>query len=367
MAFMRLQSFASFIVVFVTATLLGYVYVGWRLAGGIWISWAALAIPYLSVLSYPLIAILTRQTHRFAAVKQLAFYSLGLTTYLTLFTLFAHFVAATSGVLIAPKWILLGTLACLVIGNLIAGYGPWVKRLSLSYEDLPPDLKGFRIVQISDLHISGSIGLKYVNRVIEKANALNPDLIALTGDMVDGTTDEFKNLVYELKALKAKHGIFYVPGNHEYYWGIDEWIGVFSEIAKPLLNENFSFPVGSGRVAIAGTTDAAAKQVGHDLKPDFPKASQGLESANFKILLAHRPGIASRAAEAGFDLQLSGHTHGGQFFPWTIVIRAVHRYSIGRYLIKRMWVYVNPGTGSWGPMLRLGTIPELTCIELEMN
>jgi predicted MPP superfamily phosphohydrolase len=365
MWFMRLRSFASFLIVYVTATLLGYIYVAHRLAGESFLGWSLLAIPYFSVLSYPLIVISDRKTHRFAWAKQLAFYSLGLTTYLTLLTLLAHFFSAVTGRDIAARWILLGTCVCLVIGSLIAVYGPWVKKLSLSFENLPPALKGFRIVQISDLHISGSIGVDYVKRVIEKTNALNPDLIALTGDIVDGSIEEFKDLVSDLKALKAKHGVFYVPGNHEYYWGVDDWIQVFSEIGRPLLNENFSFTVADARIAVAGTTDAAARQVGHDLKPDFPKASQGIETANFKILLAHRPGIAERAADSGFDLQLSGHTHGGQFFPWTIVIRAVHRYSQGRYLIRRMWVYVNPGTGSWGPMLRLGTVPELTCIELE--
>lgn len=365
---MRLQSFASFITVFCSATLLSYFYVAHRLSGTDLLGWILLAIPYLSVLSYPLVAILGRTSKRVSSFKQLAFYSLGLTTYLTLITLLAHFFNVVTGMDIAAKWILLLTFACLVIGSLIAVCGPWVKKIRLPYKDLPPSLQGFRIAQITDLHISSSIGADYVDRVIKKTNDLNPDLIALTGDIVDGPVGEFKDLVGRLKNLKSKYGIFYVPGNHEYYWGVDDWIQTFAEIgARPLLNENVSVSVGDTKIAVAGTTDVAARQMGHSLKPDFPKASEGIDSAGFKILLAHRPGIANRASERGFDLQLSGHTHGGQFFPWTIAIRAVHKYSLGVYLINQMWIYVNPGTGSWGPMLRLGTVPELACVELEMN
>jgi predicted MPP superfamily phosphohydrolase len=198
-----------------------------------------------------------------------------------------------------------------------------------------------------------------VQRVVQRAQALEPDLIALTGDMVDGSVDRLSNDVAPLAVLAERRPTFFVLGNHDCYSGAAAWIAHFHQLGmQVLLNEQTEMRKGSARLLIGGVVDPAYRA----LRPEISPAAS---NADFRILLAHNPKLASLGARAGFDLQLSGHTHAGQFFPWTLAVRLVHAPHVaGLSREGRMWVYVSAGTGSWGPPVRFGTSPEITLIRL---
>ena len=262
--------------------------------------------------------------------------------------------------------VLVGSLVALAAGALIAFRGPSVKHIDIAIEGLHRDLEGFRIAQISDLHVGRTIGERYVRRVVELTQALAPDLIALTGDMVDGPVERLAEDVAPLRALASAGRAYFILGNHDCYSGAKSWIAHFRAMGiRVLLNAHEMVSKGAGRMMIAGVLDPAVamSQPGQGPRPDL--AAQGGEQCAFRLLLAHNPKIAPLGARAGFDLQLSGHTHAGQFFPWTLAVRLVHAPHVaGLSREGRMWVYVSAGTGTWGPPVRLGTSPELTLLRL---
>mgnify|MGYP003574900613 CR=1 FL=1 len=264
--------------------------------------------------------------------------------------------------LLPKSFILIGTLLATFIGSWMASRGPRIKKISLSVMPGQEKLRGLKIAQISDLHVGPTIKAKYVKQVVEKTNSLSADLIALTGDIADGKVDLYQEEALPLKDLSSSLGVFYVPGNHEYYWDIHGWLKVMENLNMHILiNQNKLVQFQGEKLSVSGIPDLQSTHVKADLKASLA----GSEESKFKILLSHRPGIADQASQLGFHLQLSGHTHGGQFFPWTLVVKMVHKYAQGLHQLNQMWIYVNPGTGSWGPLLRLGTIPEITLIELK--
>jgi predicted MPP superfamily phosphohydrolase len=254
----------------------------------------------------------------------------------------------------------LGVLA----GALTALRGPAVTEVEIPLEGLPEELDGFRIAQISDLHVGPTIRRPYVERVVAKTWELAPDLVALTGDIVDGSVEDLAADVAPLARLAPKDRLYFITGNHEYYSGASRWIEHFKALGfKTLLNDGEVIEVGACRLLIGGVIDPAARIKDPAARPDTERAAHG--TADLKILLAHNPKLAADGAKAGFDQQLSGHTHAGQFFPWTLVTRLVHApHYAGLSRQGRMWVYVSAGTGTWGPPIRLGTRPELTLIRL---
>jgi predicted MPP superfamily phosphohydrolase len=196
--------------------------------------------------------------------------------------------------------------------------------------------------------------------------ALEPDVIALTGDIVDGPVERLSGYVAPLQRLADAKGTYFVLGNHDCYAGASAWIAHFREMGmNVLLNTHATVTRGAARIHIGGVLDPAVRlsHPGSEPRPDL--AAHGGETASFRLLLAHNPKIAPLAQRAGFDLQLSGHTHAGQFFPWTLAVRLVHAPHVaGLSREGRMWVYVSAGTGTWGPPVRFGTEPELTLIRL---
>jgi predicted MPP superfamily phosphohydrolase len=206
----------------------------------------------------------------------------------------------------------------------------------------------------------------YVDNVVKKTLALTPDMIAVTGDLIDGTPEILKNHVAPLGLLKAPHGVFYVTGNHEYYWNVDSWLSKVQELGfQSLLNENKILTIGKSKIMIAGVTDTSAENFKTEHKSNPAKAFISSEKCDYKILLAHRPDSCIEAAKAGFDLQLSGHTHAGQFFPFNLIVSFVHRYYKGLNRHENMWVYVNSGTGYWGPANRFAVPSEITLVTLK--
>ncbi|WP_144108097.1 metallophosphoesterase [Paraburkholderia sp. BCC1886] len=241
-----------------------------------------------------------------------------------------------------------------------------VVTVEIPITDLPAALNGFTIVQISDIHVGPTIKHRYVEAIVDAVNHLKPDLIAVTGDVVDGSVPQLTRHTQPLSRLSARHGAFLVTGNHEYYAGANAWIDEFRRLGlKVLLNEHVIVEHDGARAVIAGVTDYSAGH--HDpLHHSDPVAALAGAPRDVlvKVLLAHQPRSANAAADAGFTLQLSGHTHGGQFVPWNFFVRFQQPFTAGLARMNGLWVYTSRGTGYWGPPKRLGAPSEITRVRL---
>lgn len=255
--------------------------------------------------------------------------------------------------------------AMALLGWLKVFRGPRISDVRVPIQYLSPDLHGLKIVQISDLHIGPTIRKEYVVDVVNRANEMKPDLIAITGDLVDGKAAAVAAHLEPLAGLKSRYGVFYVTGNHEYYWGAKDLIAQVESLGiHVLLNENRVLEVGNAKLLIGGVTDSSAGMFIHEHRSEPAKALRSPQDSQMKILLAHRPDACLEAEPLGFDLQLSGHTHAGQFFPFNLLARYFHTYYRGLNRHGRMWVYVNSGTGYWGPANRFGVASEITLLQL---
>jgi len=367
------------LVLAVTAVLaLGYAYVAHRLAEGPW-ERSALAIPFALVWIVPVVYWSRPQngdrqeTWFDTAAHQASYLAMAWLSFIFVFTLArdaalfltaaarftaAHEVLAHHGI----SSVLTASLIALVAGAFTALRGPRVKEVLIHIPGLHADLEGLRIAQISDLHVGPNIRRGYVERVVSRVQGLAPDLVALTGDIVDGSVPSLQSEVAPLAVLAADGRAFFVLGNHDCYSGAPEWIAHFRGMGmNVLLNENMAVRKGEARLVIGGVVDPAYRGA----RPDISLADAA--KADFRLLLAHNPRLAPLGARAGYDLQLSGHTHAGQFFPWTIAVRLVHAPHVaGLSREGAMQVYVSAGTGTWGPPVRLGmgTSPEISLIKL---
>jgi len=240
-----------------------------------------------------------------------------------------------------------------------------VTTVEVPLAKLPKALDGFSIVQLSDLHTGMTIDRAFVQRVVDRANALSPDLIALTGDLVDGPVASLEDDVAPLAGLRAPHGVFAVTGNHEYYAGVDEWIAEITRLgARYLRNERVAIRRGDAAFDLAGVDDYSADQwPGHG--EDLPAATAGRDPSRALVLLAHQPRQVHHAALHGVDLQLSGHTHGGQIWPWHYIVKVQQGGLLaGSYAVGATQLYVTRGCGYWGPPVRLLAPLEITRIIL---
>jgi predicted MPP superfamily phosphohydrolase len=252
------------------------------------------------------------------------------------------------------------------------GYGfaqarqtPQVKEVPIPISNLPENLEGFRIVQITDVHISPTFRRSCVEEIVAVVNTLNADIVALTGDLVDGTVGQLANDVAPLGEIKSAMGNYFVTGNHEYYSGVIKWIEEIGRLGfTVLINEHRIITSGKSKMLLAGVTDYRQGQMLTDHRSDPQKALNAAPKTDIKILLAHQPKSIFEAARAGYDLQISGHTHGGQFFPWNFVVGLTQPYVSGLYQHADTQIYVSRGTGYWGPPVRLGSPSEITLIKL---
>ncbi|MGH8150878.1 MAG: metallophosphoesterase [Steroidobacteraceae bacterium] len=238
--------------------------------------------------------------------------------------------------------------------------------VDIPLDGLPPALAGFTIAQVSDVHVGRTIRRKYVEAIVRAVNALEADLIALTGDLVDGPVEELAADVAPLAGLEARYGACFVTGNHEYYSGEPAWRVELERLGLRVLNNQHWVIMHRGaQIVVAGVTDFSAERFDARQKSDPEAALRGAPSdAGARILLAHQPRTAPAAARAGFDLQLSGHTHGGQFWPWTHFVRFQQPFTAGLNRLGRLWVYTSRGTGYWGPPKRFGAPSEITRLRL---
>ena len=242
---------------------------------------------------------------------------------------------------------------------------PRVKTVDIPLKDLPAALHGFKIAQISDMHIGPTIKRPAMKHVVATINRLEVDAVAITGDLVDGNVYELSRHVAPLAGLRSRHGTLFVTGNHEYYSGHLPWIKYLPTLGvRVLLNEHVILLHHNVPIVIAGVTDFNAASYDTSHRTDVALAITGAPRAAVKVLLAHQPRSCIEAEAAGFDLQLSGHTHGGQFLPWNFFVRLQQPFTAGLHRVKDMLIYISRGTGYWGPPKRLGSPSEITLIRL---
>lgn len=238
---------------------------------------------------------------------------------------------------------------------------PTIVHNELSILDLPEGLDGFTIAQISDTHIGPTIRGDWMQMVVDEVNTLNADMIVHTGDWVDGSVTALNGSVKPIADLNAPHGVWMCTGNHEYYSGVESWLKEAAKLGMtPLVNENTLIDTGKGKILLAGVSDIRGERIhpAHVSSPEQAKANAPAHDVS--ILLAHQPRSIYEASKAKFDIQLSGHTHGGQYFPYTLYIHLFQPYVRGLHVHGNTLLYVNTGTGYWGPPMRLGAQPEIT-------
>jgi predicted MPP superfamily phosphohydrolase len=242
---------------------------------------------------------------------------------------------------------------------------PEVRDVRVTLDRLPRALNGFSIVQITDLHMGPSFDRAWLEKVVARANELKPDLIAVTGDLADGPVKLLTTHVAPLAKLRAPAGVYYVTGNHEYYNGVKEWLAEVRRLGLRVLgNERVSVGRGGDSFDLAGIWDQEASRMGAGQRPDLGRALAGRDPSREVVLLAHQPKSAREASRHGVGLVLSGHTHGGQIWPFSYLVRLQQPFLKGLHQVGVTQVYVSQGTGLWGPPMRLGTSSEITRITL---
>jgi len=240
-----------------------------------------------------------------------------------------------------------------------------VRHVDVRLAGLPTALEGFTIAQITDIHVGPTIKHQFVRGIVDRVNHLKADMVAITGDLVDGSVADLAPHTAPLADLRSRHGTYFVTGNHEYYSGARAWIDEMRRLGTcVLLNEHVVIEHDGATIAIAGVTDYSAHHFNPEHRSDPHGALAGVPDGAVKLLLAHQPRSAHRAEDAGFDLQLSGHTHGGQFWPWNHFVRMQQPFTAGLHRLGLMWIYISRGTGYWGPPMRFGAPSEITRIRL---
>ena len=370
-----------------TLSLLLHGLVAWRLLPALDPAWAAGLAPVLlaSALLLPM-GLLAHRVAKGALADRLAWVGLlcmGLFSSLLVLTalrdvlLAAVWVAATLGW--SPAQALLpglragSALVVPVAALLVTVLGFWnarrtarVVRVDVPVAALPAALDGFTVAQITDIHVGPTIKQHYLQAIVRKVNALEADMVAITGDLVDGKVHELADHVAPLAQLRSRHGSFFVTGNHEYYSGAHAWMAELRRLGvRVLMNEHVVLQQNQAAVVLAGVADFHADRFDPSHRSDPHAAIAGAPlDAGVRLLLAHQPRSAFEAAKAGFDVQLSGHTHGGQFWPWNLFVPLQQPFTAGLRKLQDLWVYTSRGTGYWGPPKRFGAPSEITLLRL---
>jgi uncharacterized protein len=361
--------------------LLLHLYIGWRIAPQLPGSFAAGAFGLLVAVSAALIPLAffgRRARHREVADRWTwsGMLALGLFSMLLVLTLLRDALLlatlpfdlpALSGRSAIAVPLLAMTAA--LLGFVGARRTPRVREVEVPIDGLPAALHGFTIAQISDLHVGPTVKAPYVRAVVERVNALQADVVAITGDLVDGRLQDLAPDVASLAELRSRHGSFFVTGNHEYYSGAAEWIAHLRQLGLTvLIDEHVVLEHGGAQLVMAGVADYSARHfdASHRSDPRAAMAGAPRDAAHLvlRVLLAHQPRSAPAAADAGFHIQLSGHTHGGQFWPWNLLVKLQQPFVAGLHRLRSMWVYTSRGTGYWGPPLRLGAPSEITLLRV---
>jgi predicted MPP superfamily phosphohydrolase len=271
---------------------------------------------------------------------------------------------ATAGVVQALAIVLL-VVPAVLIGIRTARGSAKLEKIRVPIPRLGREFDGFRIVQLSDLHVSESVPTRFLDAIVDRVNAMQADVVAVTGDLIDGGVEDLRERVAPLGRLRARDGVFFVTGNHEYYHGVHAWEAEVKRLGVAVLhNEHRVLRRGADAIVLAGVPDYHGGQFdpSHESRPAL--AFLGAPEEVPRILLAHQPRSVVEAAAQRVDLQISGHTHGGQIFPFMFFVRLQQPVVSGLRKLHGIWVYTSRGTGYWGPPMRIGSSPEITEITL---
>jgi len=240
-----------------------------------------------------------------------------------------------------------------------------VKPLEIELPRLPPQLDGFKIAQLTDLHLGPMRDGEWLAEVVAKTNAAKPDLVAITGDLADGTVAQLAGDVEPLRDLQAPHGVFFVTGNHEYFTDLAGWLGHLPKLGLRVLhNERVSIEKDGAAFDLAGVDDQEGGRLADGHGTDVGRAMKDRDPERAVVMLAHQPRTVHEAAQHGVGLLLTGHTHGGQLWPWKYFVYLQQPYISGLHRYQGTLVYVSDGTGFWGPPIRLGSTAEITLVTL---
>jgi predicted MPP superfamily phosphohydrolase len=340
-------------------------------------TWSLVGLALTMLLAMPLQRVLPRPL--MTALAMVAFGWMGLSFVLVIGTLGAEVVRGAYHLLGGAhdperRRVFARGLAAVVGGGggLAGAYGvrtalaAWtVRTVRVAIEGLPASLDGFTIVQLTDVHVGPTIGRGFIEAMVRTVNDLRPDAVAITGDLVDGSVADLGHHVAPIAGLRAKHGVYFVTGNHEYYSGVDAWLDELRRLGvRVLANERVTLGDAGGMFDLAGVHDYGARRFPGPHQPDLAKALAGRDTTRPVVLLAHQPKHAREAVAQGVDLMLSGHTHGGQIWPWSTLVALDQKYVKGLHRDGATQVYVSEGTGYWGPPMRLGSEPEITRVVL---
>ncbi len=257
------------------------------------------------------------------------------------------------------------TIPALVVGFRIARGTPAITRITIGIKGLGKEFDGFRIAQITDIHIGETLRREFLERVVAQVNSLKPDMVAVTGDVIDGSVKALRDEVEPLSRLAGKYGNFYVTGNHEYYHGGNAWEAEATRLGLIVLhNEHRVLKQGESSLVVAGVTDLDGGRFSPANAPDADAAFAEAPAGAPRILLAHQPRFARQVTKHNVALQLSGHTHGGQIFPFMFFVRLQQPVIAGFKMLWGVPVYTSRGTGYWGPPFRIGPSSEITEVTL---
>jgi predicted MPP superfamily phosphohydrolase len=302
--------------------------------------------------------------------------TMGFFSWLLVLTIFRDVSLIASVLALSPQahesWIRISAIGVMALTPAITLVGFFMARrvapvvnVNVPLAGLPKELEGFTIAQISDIHVGQTIKRNFVAAIVDRVNRLHADMIAITGDVADGSVPDLAQHTEPLARLESRHGTYFVTGNHEYYSGVHAWIRELERLgARVLVNEHVVLDHDGAALTVAGVTDYSAHHYDPSHRSDPHAAAKGAPEHAPKLLLAHQPRSAQSAEAAGYQLQLSGHTHGGQFWPWNFLVRLQQPFIAGLNRLGRMWVYTSRGTGYWGPPMRFGIPSEITLIRL---
>lgn len=353
-----------------------HAYIGWRLLPALDLGAAGLALAIsglvISTCLVPLGLLARFVVDRQALADRLSWLgglAMGLFSSVLVLTVLRDVVRLLADVpsLSEPTAIAVLGLASLftLVGYVNARRVARVVTVDVPLANLPKELAGFTIVQLSDIHVGPTIKREYVQAIVDRVNQLDADLVAITGDVVDGSVEDLRAHTAPLGSMRSRHGSYVVTGNHEYYSGATAWMREFERIGlRGLHNRHVVIAHRGARFVLGGVTDFSAGAFDTGQASDPNAALAGSPPDLLRILLAHQPRSATAAVAAGFDLQLSGHTHGGQFWPWNFFVPLQQPFTAGLHRLGRLMVYTSRGTGYWGPPKRFGAPSEITVLRL---
>jgi predicted MPP superfamily phosphohydrolase len=393
---MNIATYIIWISIVVVVLGLGYAYLAWRLVLPMKLAapWQQYALVGLGVMFFlPLVLMIFMRANEalmaplsWVAYIGLGFLSLVFTILVVRDVVWMGSVGATKIVALvrspataatdaSRREFLLQTtnLAVLGLAASFTAYGiyqarrkPGIVNLTIPLGKLPGEFDGFRIVQITDIHAGLTVQRDWVETIVQEVQKLTPDLIAFTGDLVDGSVPHLRDDVAPFAELQAPYGKFFVTGNHEYYSGVEPWVEEVRRLGYDVLNNEHRIVQRNGSsFVLAGVTDHSGGQFLASHRSDPIAAAQGAPADMVKILMAHQPRALYPAEPVGYDLIISGHTHGGQFFPWNFLATIGQPFIKGLHNVNGTWLYVSKGTGYWGPPVRLGARSEITVFTLK--